>query len=317
MARRIRAFLGGVLFLIAQMLIGTGAPACAADRTTIVFPPDLTLSSEATIRIFAFRDGKDAPLSVFVNGKSMGTLEGGAFQKGEVPLNPGLNRIQAGPRSTRVYSLPGTAAKRFSLSTGKGNPPLIFRPVRLHPALDDGCDGCHLLKDGKLGRIDQKTACYACHENFEKTTGEEKRYLHEPVANGECTSCHAPHYSTLPKLQKDIKGCFACHDPFPVQGTVHRPVKSGRCTECHNPHVGLAPKQLVRNGNDLCTGCHRNFHVHHRGEAVAGSMTRLPPDIQKDGRSLSCLACHAPHQSTRGQLLLKTREELCRTCHPR
>ncbi|MCL5884641.1 MAG: cytochrome c3 family protein [Deltaproteobacteria bacterium] len=294
-----------------------GNPACAADTSILLFPPDLTLSSEASIQVFAFQKGKDAPLPVSVNGKPMGTLEGKAFQRGDVRLSPGVNRIKAGPRAARVYFLPGATANRFSLPGGKGNPPLVFRSVRLHPALNDGCDGCHLLKNGKLQEKDQKEACYACHDDFEKTSEGEPRYLHEPVAKGECTSCHDPHRSTLPKLQKDAKGCLACHDPYPMRGSVHRPVRSGQCAACHDPHAGAAPKQLVRGGNGLCIGCHPRSHSHHRGEATGGPMTSLPPDTPRDGRSLSCLACHLPHQSPHERLLANPPEELCRRCHPR
>jgi predicted CXXCH cytochrome family protein len=299
------------------MLAWTGEPARAADTTKILFPPDLTLSSEASIRVFVFRMGKAAPLPVFVNGKPMGALEGKSFQTGEVRLSPGLNRIKAGTRVLRVYHLPGAVDHRFSLPVGKGIPPLVFRSVRLHPALIDGCEGCHLLKEGILQAKDQKEACYACHSDFEKASEGERRYLHEPVAKGECTSCHAPHYSTLPNLQRDAKGCRACHDPYPVRGSIHTPVRGGQCTACHDPHAGAVPKQLVRRGNGLCAGCHKDFHSHHRGNAESGSMTVLPSDTPKDGRFLSCLACHAPHQSPREQLLLNVREELCRRCHPR
>ena len=123
---------------ILLMLAWTSESVRASDTTKILFPPDLTLSSEASIRVFAFRTGKAAPLPVFVNGKPMGVLEGKSFQKGEVRLSPGLNRIQAGPRVLRVYHLPGAVDHRFSLPAGKGIPSLVYRSVRLHPALIDG-----------------------------------------------------------------------------------------------------------------------------------------------------------------------------------
>ncbi|HEY6072267.1 MAG TPA: cytochrome c3 family protein [Anaerolineales bacterium] len=302
--------------LILLLLAWVSDPACAADTTVLLFPPDLTLSSEETIRVFALRKGKEGALPVFVNGKPMGRLEGKAFQRGEVRLSPGFNRIKAGSRAVRVYYLPGTAASRFSPSKGKGAPPLVFRSYSLHPALNDGCDGCHLLTNGKLQVKDQKEACYACHSDFEKTAQGEKRYLHEPVAGGECTACHAPHYSARPKLGKDAGGCVACHEPYPLRGSVHRPVRDGRCAACHDPHAGAAPKLLVRAGNDLCIGCHRDSHLHHRGFAAAGPMTVLSADVPMDGRSLSCLACHLPHQSEQERLLPFRRDELCRKCHP-
>jgi predicted CXXCH cytochrome family protein len=310
------ALLRGRWFTVLLLLAWLSDPAGAADTTVLLFPPDLTLSSEATIQVFALRKGQGGPLPVSVNGKPMGRLEGNAFQRGEVRLSPGINRIKAGSKAVRVYHLPGAAASRFSPSKGKGAAPLVFRSYSLHPALNDGCEGCHLLTNGKLQAKDQKEACYACHGDFGRTAHGEKRYLHEPVAGGECTACHAPHFSALPKLQKDPKGCAACHEPYPLRGSVHRPVRDGRCADCHDPHAGPAPKQLVRAGNGLCLGCHRDSHPHHRGIAEAGPMTVLSADVPRDGRSLSCLACHLPHQSEQERLLPILRDDLCRRCHP-
>lgn len=308
-----RTAIVSVLLVVARM----SDLAWAAETAILLYPPDLTLSSEATIQVHALWKGNDGPLPVLVNGKPIGTLEGKTFRKGEGHLSPGLNRIKIGSKSVRVYYLPGTAAKRFVSSKGKSAPQLVFRSYSLHPALNDGCDGCHLLANGKLQVIDQKEACYACHGNFEKAAGREKRYLHEPVAGGECTACHAPHFSALPKLMKDAKGCGACHEPYPQQGTVHRPVRDGRCVACHDPHAGAMPKLLVRAGNDLCLECHRDSHPHHRGTATPGPMTVLSPDVPMDGRTLSCLACHLPHRSDRERLFSVRRDELCRKCHPR
>lgn len=252
-----------------------------------------------------------------VNGKQGAPLTGTSFLSGEAALRPGRNVIRAGQREVRVYYLAGPGREIVTEKAEKGKAPLVFRSYRLHPALEDGCEGCHFLKNGKLGVKELKEACYACHADFGKTAGGERRYVHEPVAGGECASCHAPHYSALPKLQRDPKGCFGCHDPFPARGSVHRPARSGPCTVCHDPHAADAPKLLVRGGNALCFGCHEAVHSHHRGDAVPGSMTTLPADVPRDGRALSCLACHAPHQSPREQLLLAARKELCRKCHPR
>lgn len=298
------------------LLALSAVPAFAAGTPVFLFPPDLTLSSDARIKVFVFREGKGPALGLFVNGRQGAPLAGTSFLKGEASLVPGENVIRAGPKKVRVYYLAGPAREKFAAKAAKGKAATVYRSYQLHPALEDGCDGCHVLRDGKLGRKDQKEACYACHEDFGKAAGVEKRYLHEPVANGECTSCHAPHYSALSKLQKDSRGCLACHDPFPAGGSVHGPVRSGRCTACHDPHAGAAPKQLVRGGNALCTGCHREFHSHHRGNAVPGPMTILAPDIPRDEGSLSCLACHAPHQSPRERLLMLAGKELCRRCHP-
>jgi predicted CXXCH cytochrome family protein len=135
------------------------------------------------------------------------------------------------------------------------------------------------------------------------------------VASGECTACHDPHFATRPKLQKLEKGCFECHDPFPSEGTVHRPVANGECTACHSPHAGPTPKQLVRSGNALCLGCHKEPHARHRSSLVFGAMTQVPDDFPVERGELSCVGCHVPHQSPHGWLFRKRKVELCKTCH--
>jgi predicted CXXCH cytochrome family protein len=315
--RKSPAWLPRKRFPVVLLLALGVVPVRASAAAVILFPPDRTLSSEAKIKVFAFQGGTGAPLSVSVNDRPSGKLKGSAFQSGEIRLAPGLNRIRAGGKTIRVYYREGARQENFLFRGERGKTPLVFRPYRLHPALEEGCEGCHLLEDGKWKPRDQKEACYACHPDFGNEAEGKRRYLHEPVAGGECTACHEPHFSALPRLGKSKKGCLECHGPFPSRGSVHRPVKNGRCTDCHDPHAGVAPKQLVREGNGLCTGCHDHVHAHHRGAAVSGSMTRLPPGVPKDGQRLSCLACHAPHQSVQGQLLRESREALCLTCHPR
>jgi predicted CXXCH cytochrome family protein len=203
----------------------------------------------------------------------------------------------------------------FRFSSAMEGQDLVFRAYRLHPALDDGCEGCHTLEEGKLKAKDQKEACYACHNDFAKAEGGKKVFVHAPVAAGECTACHDPHFATLPKLQKPGKGCLECHDPFPTEGTVHAPVGAGECVACHNPHAGAAKMQLVRPGNALCIGCHKEPHTRHRSSVVLGRMTRVPENFPVERGELSCTGCHVPHQSPNARLFRKPQDDLCRTCH--
>ena len=303
------------LSLLVALLAGAFSGAQAASVPIVLYPPDLILSSQPTIPLYAVRKEGKAPIRVTVNGKPIGTLSGAGVQKGEAPLVPGFNRLNIGGKPVRVYYRAGSPGGKLSIQGGKGKPPLVFRSYYLHPAVDEGCGGCHVEEGGKLGRKDQKTACYGCHDDFGKG-GKPGIFLHEPVAAGECTSCHDPHFSALPKLQKSGNGCMECHDAPSRKGIVHAPFRSGQCTGCHDPHAGVAPKQLVRSGNTLCTKCHGNFHGVHRSASARGTMTKLPPDVPRDGNDLSCLACHLPHQSANDRLLVKSAPELCHGCHP-
>jgi predicted CXXCH cytochrome family protein len=242
-------------------------------------------------------------------------MTGATVQKGEAQLVPGLNRLNIGGRVVRVYYREDSPGGELTVKGGKGEPPMVFRSYNLHPAMGDGCGGCHVEEGGKLGRKDQKTACYGCHDDFGKG-GKAGIYLHGPVAAGECTSCHDPHFSARPKLQKSGKGCMECHDAPSGKKIVHAPVRSGQCAGCHDPHAGVAPKQLARHGNSLCTKCHENYHRVHRSAVARGAMTKLPRDVSRDGNDLSCHACHLPHQSDHERLLAKGAPELCHDCHP-
>ena len=281
----------------------------------VLFPPDLTFSNEPNLKIFAFRPAKGGPVVPVVNGKANPPLEGEAFLKGEISLSPGFNLLQVGEKPVRIFLLEGNRMDTFLLPSGKEGENLVFRSYRLHPALDDGCEVCHSMNDGKLASKDQKEACYACHNDFSRAEEGKKAYVHAPVASGECTGCHDPHFATRPKLQKLEKGCLECHDPSPQEGSVHRPVGNGECVSCHGPHAGPAPKQLVRPGNALCLGCHKEVHARHRSSVVLGALTRVPDDFPKEGGQLACTGCHTPHQSPHAKLFRQPQADLCRVCH--
>jgi predicted CXXCH cytochrome family protein len=302
------------LSLLAASLAGAFPEAQAAPAPFVLYPPDLTLSSRPVIPLYAVRKEGKAPVRVTVNGKPTGAMTGATVLKGEAPLTPGLNRLTIGGKAVRVYYRGDSSGERVAIQRGKGNPPLVFRSYYLHPAMEEGCGSCHVEEGGKLGRKDQKTACYGCHDDFGKG-GKPGVFLHGPVAAGECASCHDPHFSARPKLQKSGKGCMECHDAPTGKRIVHAPVRSGQCTGCHDPHAGVAPNQLVRNGNALCTKCHEAFHGMHRSATVVGTITKLPRDVLRDGHDLSCLACHFPHQSANDRLLVKSAPELCHGCH--
>jgi predicted CXXCH cytochrome family protein len=304
-----------VTLLFAVLLVLPARAEREPSALEVLFPPDLTFSGEPKIKVFAFRGSKGDPVVPVVNGKAADPLEGETFLKGEVPLSTGLNLLEVGGKTLRVFVLPNAIMATFRFPSGKEGEDLVFRSYRLHPALDDGCEGCHTLEEGKLKAKDQKEACYACHNDFTKAEEGKKVFVHAPVAAGECTGCHDPHFATRPKLQKLEKGCLECHDPFPVTGSVHSPVAAGECVSCHSPHAGAAPKQLVRSGNALCLGCHKEPHVRHRSSIVLGTLTRVPDDFPKEAGELSCTGCHVPHQSQNPRLYRIDPNELCKICH--
>lgn len=302
-----------LLFMLFMIL---ALPTVAAEDIVVLFPPDLTLAKEGKIKIFAFRAG-GGPVPVAVNGTGKDPLKGEALQSGQADLSPGMNLLDVGGKPVRVYYEANAGTDRLRILPEKGGAPLEFQAYRIHPALDDGCEGCHAVDGGKLKAKGQKEACYACHENFEKQEEGKKKYVHSPVAAGECTGCHDPHFAARPKLQKLEKGCLECHDPQPETASVHLPVKERQCTGCHSPHASVVPKQILRAGNDLCLGCHGKLRSHHPF-GLGGKrqvVTRVPPDIPRNSDEFACQACHLPHQSAERRLFRKSQGDLCRTCH--
>lgn len=297
------------------VLLAVAVPVRGAGELTVLYPPDLLLTGDDTIKIYAFLPGGGPSTYVKVNGQPAAKLEGEEFRKGNAALGQGFNTIEVGGKAIRAYRLSGIAADQLRLPTSEGSDPVVFRVFALHPALDEGCEGCHTLEGGKLGAKDQKEACYACHADFGAPEEGKEKFLHPPVAAGECTGCHDPHFSARRKLQRLEKGCLECHDAPPAGGTVHYPVKAGECTACHGPHVGGVPKMLVRPGNALCAGCHEAPHAQHRSAAVKGTMTQVPDDFPREKGELSCLGCHAAHQSEERRLFRKPQGALCQMCH--
>jgi predicted CXXCH cytochrome family protein len=99
------------------------------------------------------------------------------------------------------------------------------------------CTSCH-NKDsmGKLVEALPKL-CYQCHEDFSTTF----KLVHEPVASGDCLTCHNPHLSENEKLtiRKGQQLCLECHDAGDIAaGAGHKDIGETKCTSCHNPHGG-------------------------------------------------------------------------------
>lgn len=134
------------------------------------------------------------------------------------------------------------------------------------------------------------------------------KVVHQPVADRECTACHAATGQSHPgrgSMQPIANGralCLVCHDdPGKGQAFVHPPVAED-CTGCHNPHQSANAKLLLQPGGRLCLLCHE--------EVVVGKQVHGPVKAQ------NCAMCHAPHASANQALLLRAGNEMCLACHP-
>jgi predicted CXXCH cytochrome family protein len=138
------------------------------------------------------------------------------------------------------------------------------------------------------------------------------KYPHEPVKEGDCSSCHRRRAKEHPVkgekgFEPTLKGaalCSQCHDAMGKKKVVHSPVKDGDCIACHKPH-GAANRYLLDVGADrteLCLGCHESAPFKMKfmhGPTAVGE----------------CINCHDPHESSEKALLIAPVRNLCLQCH--
>src|SRR6056297_2898539 len=60
--------------------------------------------------------------------------------------------------------------------------------------------------------------CLSCHTGFSETM--QKKHIHTPLAEGNCTGCHNPHSTDHGKLlaADPTQICATCHDDLVVSG---------------------------------------------------------------------------------------------------
>ncbi len=150
------------------------------------------------------------------------------------------------------------------------------------------------------------TASCRCH-----THKDDKAFVHQPVKNGECTSCHNPSGKKHPAFKKEAFSltdngkaglCSECHERKNTKKYVHPPVAAGDCLDCHDPHQSNNKFQLKEAGAALCYMCHDKSKLDRP----------FPHMPVAEGK---CLSCHDPHQSEHKYMLKAEGAALCMTCH--
>ncbi len=148
-----------------------------------------------------------------------------------------------------------------------------------------------------------KTVCIMCHDS--KWQG---KYVHEPVADGDCTGCHNPHGGQnrffIP-TKKEADTCFQCHENNKmVKKYLHGPVAAGECTACHTPHASNYKMLLIADKNKICFKCHSDKKRWEKFPVKHKPFTK------------GCLDCHDPHNSdVKMHLKAKSEKQLCLKCH--
>src|SRR5512138_1942773 len=104
------------------------------------------------------------------------------------------------------------------------------------------------LKPGAVGKV-----CLECHADFQEKL--DRKFVHTPVRDRQCTDCHSPHAASHGKMLADEPSriCATCHGEMqPAQArSTHPPVSKSSCTACHDPHGSSARFNLVKEGRPV------------------------------------------------------------------
>ena len=133
------------------------------------------------------------------------------------------------------------------------------------------------------------------------------KYVHAPVAEGDCLVCHVTTDQTHPAagsmllVEEEPELCLQCHEnPAAGMAYPHSAVEEG-CTGCHSPHQGGETKLLVQSGGKLCLGCHEDVND---GKYIHGPV-----------RAMNCKMCHGIHGGDNVAMLNQPGNGNCLGCH--
>ncbi|MGZ3694493.1 MAG: cytochrome c3 family protein, partial [Bdellovibrionota bacterium] len=200
------------------------------------------------------------------------------------------------------------------------------------PVKANGCTVCHQLGEGHLNLPAKhpqllaipkgNSTCLVCHDD---KSGAGFKTIHKPLQEQGCTTCHNPHGSNFPKLQKQKSVadlCLSCHKEMKTQAHAgHGPVlmENTSCLTCHGPHFSHEKKLLKAPENKLCFQCH-NKEITVAGHVVSNIEKKTKEEFKHppvaEGK---CDSCHAVHGSAEKSFLKKpfatTDFSLCLECH--
>jgi predicted CXXCH cytochrome family protein len=170
------------------------------------------------------------------------------------------------------------------------------------------CLDCHTPHGGenkgllKAKRVD--AVCYECHDSMNK------KVIHKPMTDGDCSGCHGFHSSGNPDIliapKKQI--CLKCHTDKDYTGEkwyMHGCLKKG-CDVCHDSHSSDYTYQLIAPPGKICVKCHEEL-IKKSDEC----RFKHPILEQKN----FCLNCHNAHGSEYKHVLKTVPLNLCLDCH--
>jgi predicted CXXCH cytochrome family protein len=164
-----------------------------------------------------------------------------------------------------------------------------------------------------------------------------KKFVHGPVAAGQCVVCHEPVAAKHPSGGKggdftlaDNGGkehCYSCHQRTDQNPVVHKPVQTGDCIACHDPHQSDTELMLkAETTSALCYKCHDNSKTKKavvHGPVAAGDCnichnphSSVYPGLTEEKGATLCLLCHVDRQEEFNRKYVhKPVKENCSNCH--
>lgn len=155
---------------------------------------------------------------------------------------------------------------------------------------NDRCKTCHVTNEQHQRTIFHSN-CYACHTPTTRHLEKGGRGNIELPDSSKCLACHQNNQHKL------MNWSFSAHSKAGVE-----------CRQCHgnhSPKVKELPPQLMKTDKEssLCMTCHQD---------VAARLRLKSHHPVREG-ALSCVSCHAPHESEQTSLFGKN--EQCNQCH--
>lgn len=172
-------------------------------------------------------------LEVTMNGASFPLpVEDGLFHT-RLRMLEGLNRIVITSKGDTLWEGEVYQASSGDAAAAYGSVYYGHQTSSLAECLE-----CHSGREGGFQASTGPTPglCYQCHDPLDR-----KRFLHGPLAVGDCISCHDPHGGVGPfhLREKEVALCLSCHDAELVQdhrGWRETVAEGGSCSACHDPH---------------------------------------------------------------------------------
>jgi predicted CXXCH cytochrome family protein len=189
-----------------------------------------------------------------------------------------------------------------------------------HDALEDGCATCHDAHgtgEMKMFVMEAETLCYACHDDKELEFTAFKSQ-HQPVADGECWGCHAPHGANRKLLLKGnwpdkfyqpysaetYSLCLNCHGKNKFEYA-----RTSEATDFRNGDRNLHYLHVNKEKGRVCKVCH-GVHGAQQENLILDKVPgfgkwQIPVEHTATATGGACLAgCHKPMYYDRDQRVL-------------